>query len=142
MRRSTANFVASAIALLVLIVMVSVAVAATRPGIHFWLYEILGCLLTVPLAFAMWSGAIWNRGNKPVKGPTNWKEWLLLSLAGAGTSAVFLAIDVYIAQGNPGIGAIFTVGAVAMSVVALPSALRAWVLELLQEKAEANQSDA
>jgi len=142
MQRLTANIVASSIALLVLISIVTVAVTASKPGIHFWLYEIMGCLLTVPMAFAMWSGAIWNRGSKPMKGPTNWKDWLILFLASAGTSTVFLAIDVYIAQGQPGIGAIFTVGAIAMSLVVLPSALRAWLLELLQEQVEPNQNDA
>jgi hypothetical protein len=141
MRPSTANFIASSIALLVLVGMVTVSVVTTRSGAHFWLYETLGCLLTVPLAFAMWSGTIWNRGDKPIKGPATWKEWLILFLVGTGTSAVFLLIDIYISQGHPGIGAIFTVGAMAMSVVALPSALRAWLLELLQTKFVANHSD-
>jgi hypothetical protein len=44
-------------------------------------------------------------------------------------SAVFVAIDVLLV--HPGLGALFTLGALAMAFIALPGAARAWVLEFL-----------
>lgn len=142
MRPIVANYFASSIALLLLVGMVTSVVALTQAEEHFWVYEVIGCLITIPLAFAMWTGAIWRNGDKPIKGPSSWKEWILLSLAAAGLSGVFLVIDIYITQGHPGISAIFTVGAIAMCVVAIPSALRAWLLERLYSQGSAGNSDA
>lgn len=131
MQKAVANVLASSVGLVALVGMVTVAVTLTKPAEHFWLYEFLGCLFTVPMAFAMWSGFVWSRRDKPAAGPSTWRDWLLFFLVALATSAAFLLMDVYVFQGRPGLGAIFTVGAIAMSVVALPSALRSWLLELL-----------
>ena len=112
--------------------MVTAGVAFCRPGQNFVLYEILGCLLTIPMAFAMWTGAIGKIRDKQTEVPSNWIEWLKFLLVSTVASAVLLAIDIFICQGHPGISAVFTVGAIVMTIVALPCALRSWILDRLQ----------
>ena len=140
MRRPIANFIASGTALLVLLGMVTAAVALSKEEEHFWLYESIGCIFTIPMAIAMWSGTLWKRNHEPGTGPGNWKEWLFLSLVCFLISALFLAFDIFVAQGHPGISAVFTLGAVVMTIVSLPSAIRAWLLALLEDHAEASDA--
>ncbi len=140
MRRPIANLIASGTALLVLLGMVTAVVVLSKEEEHFWLYEAVGCIFTVPMALAMWSGKMRKPSDEPVAGPENWKDWLLLSLVGFAISALFLAFDVFVAQGHPGISAVFTVGAVVITVVSLPSAIRAWLLDLLQDHAGASDA--
>ena len=130
MRRTASKIIASITALAVLLGIVTVAIAATKPGDFFWPYEIMACLFTSLIAFSMWNGAPWRRGHDSGKAPRRWQEWLLLAIGGAAISAIFVALDVYVLR--PSIGIVFTAGAALMAVVALTGALRAWLLEHLQ----------
>lgn len=132
MRRNASNFIASITALAVLLGTVTVAIAATEPGDFFWPYEIMACLFIGVIAFSVWNGDPWRRGHDSGKEPRCWQEWLLLAIGGTALSAIFVALDVYVLP-TSGIGIVFTASTVAMAVVALTGALRAWLLVQLQD---------
>ena len=100
---------------------------------NFWPTAALAWAFTFLLAFVVWSGALW-RGQHSVDAPKTWGEWVALFFGGTFLSALFLFIDLQLADGDPGISAIFTMAAIAMTLIALPSALRAWLLARLAAK--------
>jgi len=132
LRAKAINAVASAIGLVVLVGMVSVAAILFSPGQHFWVTAIAGYLFTIPLAIAAWNGVLWKRNTNEVHAPTSWQDWVVMFFVSVVISALFVAIDVVVA--HPGISLIFTIGAIALAFVALPGALRAWVTELLSSR--------
>jgi hypothetical protein len=95
------------------------------------------------VAIATWSGAIFR--HKGVSQPESWGEWVGMFLLGCAMSALFLFIDCghHLPQvlggtecdGHPGISVVFTFAAIAMTTIALPSALRAWLLSVLASAA-------
>lgn len=86
---------------------------------------IFGNLVALPTALAAWSGALWKGAERPA----NWREWIGIFFGAVALSAAFVAIDIVLV--HPGFSLAFTIGAIAISFVALPSALRAWMLERL-----------
>ncbi|MDM5176832.1 hypothetical protein PO883_06425 [Massilia sp. DJPM01] len=90
------------------------------------------CAATVPMALYYWIG----------KGAVeldidSWIFWLGMFFLGSLSSILFIAIDcgwqnpfkAEIASCQPGpIGGMFTLGAVVMTLMSLPGALRAWLL--------------
>jgi len=132
LRARTINVVASAIGLVVLVGMVSVAAAIFSTDQHFWVSVIAGNLFAIPTAIAAWNGALWKDSNNETQAPPTWRNWLGVFFVAAVVSGLFVAIDVAIV--HPGLSLVLTAGALALSFVALPSALRAWALEQLSRR--------
>jgi len=124
-----AQFLASTAGVLLLTLLVVVAALLYSPE-SFWFTAGFGCTITFLLTFAAWSGVLWQ-GKRSGGEPKSWGEWLGLFFGGALFSAFFLYIDIKLAEGHPGFSAIFTVAALATTFIALPSALRAWLLAKL-----------
>lgn len=129
-RAKVINVIASAIGLVLLISMVSLAAFLYTRGEHFWIIAIAGYLLTVPFAIRAWNCYLIK--DKDFKLLSSWKEWVGLFLISAVMSAIFITIDIIIRY--PGLSVIFTMAAVSTSFIALPSAIRAWVLKLLSDR--------
>lgn len=123
---------ASAISLIVLVSMVSVAAAIFASGRNFWFLAIAGNLFAAPTAIAAWNGALWKDAKNETHAPTTWRDWIGIFLIATVVSSVFVAIDFAVV--HPGLSLVFTIGALALAFVALPSALRAWVLEQLSHR--------
>ena len=132
MRIKPANAIASGVGLVLLVGIVTLAAHLFSPGQHFWVTAIAGYLFTVPLAIAAWNGALSKHDKSETQGTTTWQDWIGLFFVGLVFSAVFVAIDLGVA--HPGISIVFTIVAVSLSLVALPSAIRAWVLQLLSNR--------
>ena len=102
--------------------------------------------LTGLMAIAAWSGVLFRRkdGSHSVR-PESWADWVGIFLVASVMSALFLFIDCghhlppalggTECDGQPGITIAFTFGALAMAAIALPSAVRAWLLVVLSPSA-------
>ena len=132
MRANTINAVASAIGLVALVGMVSLATALYTDGQDFWTCAFLGNLIAVATAFAAWSGALWKDAKNELPFPPTWQDWIGIFFVASTLAGIFVAIDVAVV--HPGISLVFTIGALALSFVALPSALRAWISAQLSRK--------
>lgn len=137
------NVIASATALLFLFGLIAVATTILLPGKDFWFVVIAACFLLFPLAIASWNKTFWKSKEDSKQqvttkshGPSTWKDWSFLFVYGLITSAIFISIDIAIA--HPGISLIFTIGAVLLTVLALPGAVRAWILERLAARYRVN----
>jgi len=86
---------------------------------------IFGNLIALPTALAEWNGVL----GKGAYSPPSWREWIGVFFGAGALSAAFVAIDVALV--HPGFSLFLTIGALAITFVALPSALRAWMLERL-----------
>ena len=117
--------IASAFGVALLVALVTGAAAFFEHGNNFRVVAIAGCLFTVPLAIAAWHGDFFGKDD----GPRTPLAWLLFFALSAVLSGIFVAIDIGVK--HPGISLVFTIGALAMTFIALPSAARAWMLELL-----------
>ena len=84
----------------------------------------LGYVFTIPLALAAWSGKLSRQWQ-----PESWLEWLGIFVGAAALAAVFWLMDLGVK--NPGLSVIFNLSTTGLAVIALPSALRAAVLERL-----------
>jgi hypothetical protein len=93
-------------------------------------------------AVATWTGVLFSRKKEErTDQPQSWTEWVGLFLISLPLSGLFVLIDCgwhlppglggTTCNGHPGISLIFTIAAVALSAIALPSALRAWLLQRL-----------
>ena len=132
MRARAINAVASAIGLTLLVGMVSIAAFLFSPDRHFWVTAIGGYLFTVPFAIAAWNGVLWKRQANEAQASNSWQEWVGMFFVGLVVSALFVAIDVAVV--HPGFSLVFTIGAISLAFIALPSAIRAWLLELLSNR--------
>ncbi|UUZ48579.1 hypothetical protein LP420_38735 [Massilia sp. B-10] len=108
--------------------MVSGATAIYLNG-HDFLGAAIACnLIAVFTALAAWSGALW----KDAQAPATWRGWVGIFFGAGMISGVFVAIDIVLV--HPGISLAFTIGALALTFIALPSALRAWIQERLSRR--------
>ncbi len=123
------NALASATALLLLLALVAVAAWVVAPIDRFWSTAVIGSLLTVPVALAAWGARLNGRNRLAMYEPKTWKDWIGVFFVGLAISGAFTLID--LAVGHPGVSLVFTAGAVALTFVALPSAVRAWLLQAL-----------
>lgn len=130
MQRSSRTQLLASSAGLALLTLLVVAAALLYFPEHFWLATAFGGVITFLLAFAAWSGVLWQ-GRRSGSEPESWGEWLGIFFGGALLSAFFLYIDVEVAKGQPGFSAVFTVAALGLTFISLPSALRAWLLAKL-----------
>jgi hypothetical protein len=127
MHRSFHRAVASAAAFCLLIGLVFLAALVFAPSGEFWSVAIAGCLFTIPLSPYAWSGALSRKKSSDIAVPPTWQAWVGLFFAAAALSAVFVAIDVAVV--HAGFSLILTTSAVALTLVTLPAALRAWLLD-------------
>jgi len=91
-------------------------------------------------AIATWNGTFDLKNEEP----TPWLGWLFIFLFGVAMSLLFLALDcgghlpafhpVFVCNGNPGISLKSTLGALGITVIALPTALRAFIIEKFDGK--------
>lgn len=87
---------------------------------------ILGNMFAIPMAIAAWTGVLWKSKESAAAGPRTPRDWLIVFLCSSVFAVIFIAIDLVIV--HPGLTAAFTIGACSISVIALPSAVRAWIL--------------
>jgi len=127
MRKRPAQILASLVGLAMLLALILGATWAFAPAQDFKTISFLILAFAIPFALAAWSGLLFRE--KGSKDPVHiaWKEWLAVFAGGAVVSAIFVTIDLLMV--HPGIGLVFTIGAIALTAIALPSALRAWLLE-------------
>jgi hypothetical protein len=93
-------------------------------------------------AIAAWSGMLSQHNGGGT--PETWAEWLAMFLVASVMSALFVFIDCghhlpkvlggTECNGHPGITVVWTVAALAMAAISLPSAIRAWLLSTLSSK--------
>lgn len=121
LQRLTATFVGA----LLLVVLVVGTAATFAKANDVWFCTIGGLLFTVPFALSFWHGRL----GLDASSPKSARDWLLLFAGSVAMSGAFIAIDLLVV--HPGISLIFTFAAVAMAFIALPSAARAWLLELV-----------
>lgn len=132
-RRS--GVIASIFGILLLLALVTLGAAIFTSGRDFWFCTIISYLFTVPFALWMWHGTPEGKD----AGPRSSSEWLVFLVMGVALSGLFILIDVILV--NPGIGLAFTIGALAMTCIALPGAARAWLLECLSAREQRGGSD-
>ena len=138
MKAKTISGLASAIGLISLVGLVSAASAifsyahASPQDQSFGVLAIIGNLIAVPTALAAWNGILWKKGKETIKGPTTPLEWIVTFFCATFLSIIFVAIDFAIKK--PGLSFVFTIGAITLSFVALPSALRVWISEHLSRR--------
>jgi len=98
------------------------------------------------MAVAAWSGVLFRRnGGRSDVQPESWKDWVAIFFGAGLLSALFLFFDCghqlplvlggVACDGHPGISVVFTVGALGAAAIALPSALRVWLLVSLSPRA-------
>jgi hypothetical protein len=99
------------------------------------------------VAVAAWSGVLFRgKGGGQIGQPENWTDWVGIFFVASVMSALFLFIDCghhlppvlggRECDGHPGITIALTCGALAMAAIALPSAIRAWLISALAPAAE------
>jgi membrane protease YdiL (CAAX protease family) len=130
-----------------LIALVTFTVSLLVRGESFLPTAVAANAFAGPLAVAAWSGALFRRKGGGLNWrPESWMDWIGIFLVSSVMSALFLFIDCghhlpsafggTECNGHPGISAVFTAAALTMTVIALPGALRAWLLEVLSKPAE------
>jgi len=139
------QILASAIGIIVLGVIVTTAVAWTSSDEVFVSAAVICNLWSIAVALAVWTGVLRSKKHK-LDSPESWSpsEWLYFFPGGIFVSVIFLLIDCggqlpvfhpqFVCNGHPGFGAIFTISTITMTAIALPSAIRAWLLSKLGDK--------
>jgi hypothetical protein len=102
---------------------------------------IAGNLIALFCAAAAWTGMIDSKGARP--STFSCGEWIATFSFTAILSFIMMLMDcggrlpvfapTFRCDGTPGFGVIFTLTAVMMTTISLPSALRAWMLEKLSK---------
>ena len=132
MSKNSSEIIASAAGLALLVALIFTAAYLFAPGESLWSYAIAGHLFTVPFALCEWHSGILTRKAKDQFMPLSWQDWLGMFVGGLILSALFVAIDTAVV--NPGFSLIFTIATLALTFIALPSALRAWLLGQLKPR--------
>jgi len=136
--------IASGIGIALLGAMVTLAAYWVSSAANFATTALLGNLIAIPFAGAAWTGVLWKRGKATSYEPESWIEWVAMFFVGLAMSALFVFMDCgwhvplfrqeFICDGHPGFSAIFTFAAISVTFIALPSAARAWALEVLSKR--------
>jgi hypothetical protein len=139
----TAQVVASAIGLALVVAIVVLGAYWMSSPEQFMTSAVLCDLVAIPFAIAAWTGVLWKRRSAEAEFAETWSSWIFMFFIGLAVSALFIFMDCaghfpltqqgVVCDGHPGFGVIFTVGAVALTVISLPSAVRAWVLGRLSK---------
>lgn len=128
-----ANIVASGVALLMIAGIEALTAVCFLPvDEHFWPLVAVGYVVLAAFAVWSWTDPAPRVGGKVAQGPTGWREWVGVFFLGLVLSVAFVAFDK--AVQHPGLGLAFTAAAVAMTMIALPGAVRAALLEALERQ--------
>lgn len=128
-----AKIVASGVALLMIAGIEALTAACFLPvDEHFWPLVAVGYVVLAALAVWSWTDTAPGVGGKVAQGPTGWREWVGAFFIGLVLSVAFVAFDK--AVQHPGLSLAFTGAAVAMTMIALPNAVRAALLEVLERQ--------
>ncbi|WP_457445879.1 hypothetical protein [Roseateles sp. P5_E4] len=131
-RLEGANVLASSVALLMLALIEGLSAAWFLPyDDHFWPLVIAGYAVLGPFAVWMWSGSALRRSGKPEESPLTWRDWVGFFFLGLVLSVAFVALDNTV--NHPGLSLAFTFAAIAMTMIALPGAVRAALLDALDK---------
>ncbi len=141
-KKMTTQLIASSIAIAFLVVLVTSSVYWLSSGVHYFGIAVISNLAAVVLAIAGWTGVLWKKKDASLA-PNTWGEWLVMFVVGLIFTTIFLLRDCggrlpifhpdFVCNGDPGMSVIFTFAAVGMMAIALPSALRAWILANYEE---------
>ena len=138
-KTSAIQILASAIGLTFLCFIVTLGAAFVSADEDYISNAIFANLVAICFAAIVWTGVLWRKSKSNPKGPASWGEWLVVFAGGLGLTLVFLLIDCggclpifhpkFVCAGHLGFSVIFTVGVICLTSIALPSAIRAWILE-------------
>lgn len=149
--RHTVQAIATGAGSALLIGLVAVVTSLLAHGDSFVPTALAANAFSGLVAIAAWSGALFRRskGGSPDVQPESWQDWVGIFFAAFLMSALFLFMDCghhlppalggTECDGHPGISVLFTFSALAMTAIALPSALRAWLLAVLSPSAGAKR---
>lgn len=138
MSKNSSEIVASTAGLALLVALIFTAVYFFTPADAFWSYAIAGLLFTVPFALSEWHSGIFTRKAKEPSVPLSWQDWVGMFVGGVILSSLFVAIDLAVV--HPGFSLIFTIAALALTFIALPTALRAWLLTQMKPRGGADDA--
>jgi membrane protease YdiL (CAAX protease family) len=134
--------IASSIGIALLVALVTSSVYWLSSGSDYFIVAVMCNLVAIVLAIAGWTGALWKKKDASFV-PNTWGEWLVIFVGGFVFTIIFLSMDCggslpnfrpeFVCNGQPGISVIFTFAAVGMMAIALPSAVRAWILANFEE---------
>lgn len=133
------NFFASIIALSVLFLMVSSTLIWVSNNKNYQSDLMLFNLGFGILAVLSWTGILTRKINKENR-PQTWIEWVAVFIGGLIISIIFILLDcsgqfqvfhpTFVCKGNPGWSVIFTISAIGVTVISIPSAIRSWIMKM------------
>ncbi|MFZ6760426.1 hypothetical protein ACO0K9_24755 [Undibacterium sp. Ji50W] len=137
-KKKIQNFVYSLIGLVILWSIVTVlAKSLLHEDDSIPAIIVVNFLLT-GLSIRMWTNPYFFSGKNQQYNIETWQEWLGIFFLAAIVSCIFLLIDCggsfpsfnpeLVCNGHPGIDIIFTISALAITAIAIPSAVRAWLI--------------
>ncbi|MFZ6721684.1 hypothetical protein [Undibacterium sp. Ji49W] len=128
----------SLISLVILWSIVTVLAKSVSPKDESIATIIVVNLLLTGLSIRMWTNPDFFSGKNRQYGIETWQDWLVIFFFAGILSCIFLLIDCggsfpsfnpeLVCNGHPGIGIIFTISAMAITAIAFPSAVRAWLI--------------
>lgn len=137
------QLIASGIGIVLLLAIVTSTVAWLSNDADYLPSAVIFNSMAIVGAVAVWNGVFVSSGKNKSSGLESWTHWLGMFVVGAILSCIFLMIDCgghlpgfhpeFVCNANPGISMAFTLGAIGLTVIALPSAVRAWLLAKLSD---------
>ena len=129
------NVVASVISIIFLCTLITCAVAWVSTDGDYFLGAVICNVVAIVFIVAEWKGLL-SKGE--IAPPKSWGMWLGIFALGLVLSVVFIVIDCgghfpvfhpkLICDGHPGFSLVFTFGALCLTAIALPNALRSWII--------------
>lgn len=126
---------ASAAGIVSICLLMTLGAAYTSSGSNFFSAAVVGSLIASATAAAAWA----DKSKYYSTGSLSCSDWVMMFPIGAVISMAFLWIDCggrlpafrpeFVCNGRAGISVIFTIAALCLTAISLPSALRAWILQ-------------
>ncbi len=133
-KESIIQVAASASGLFNICLLMTLGAAYTSGGSNFVSAAVVGSLIASATAAAAWA----DKSKYYSTGSFSCSDWVMMFPIGAVISMAFLWIDCggrlpvfrpeFVCDGRPGISVVFTIAALCLTAISLPSALRAWIL--------------
>lgn len=134
-KNSIIQVAASAAGIATICLLMTLAAAYTSGGSNFISAAFVGSVIASAAAAAAWA----DRSKYHSAGSLSCGGWAMMFPIGAVVSMAFLWIDCggrlpvfrpeFVCDGSPGISVVFTIAALCLTAISLPSALRAWILQ-------------
>ena len=142
------QFAASAAGIVLIVCLVTPLVAWLIPTDSFAIVAIGANGIAILFAAAEWTGVLRRWETEPAPRPLSPWEWIGVFFLSLAISVLFIFMDCgwhipwphekFICDGHPGLSLIFTFAAVCLTIISLPSAVRAYLLRVLAAKRESN----